>query len=143
MRSSFAQIGFTACARLPRSGWAGRATLPGGVLLGVVLLAGCASLPAPTAELDAAQQAVARADGVDGDQYAHAELATAREALRRAQLALADGQDQDARLLAAAAAADADLATALSRAALAEAELSQRRTEAAELRQRLQPEPGR
>ncbi len=110
-------------------------------LLAVVLasaLAGCASLPPPTAELSSAQQALQRAEGADADQYAAQDLATAREALARAQSAMAGGRETDARRFALAAMADADLAHAKSREALVSAELAQRRAEIADLQQRLQ-----
>ena len=101
-------------------------------------LAGCASLPPPTAELDAAQQAVARAENADADQYAAAELAQARDALARAQAAMARGREDDARLDANAATADADLARVLSQAATTRADRRQRAAELAALRARLQ-----
>ena len=100
-------------------------------------LAGCASLPPPTAELDAARQAVARADAADADQYAVAEVAQARAGLERAQAAMARGRDDEARAAAIAANADADLAQVLSRAAVARAEYAQRQAEILELRGRL------
>ncbi|WP_235567598.1 DUF4398 domain-containing protein [Lysobacter sp. Root96] len=110
-------------------------------LLALVLasaLSACASLPPPTAELSAAQQAVSRADGADADQYAPQELAAARNALGQAQGAMSRGREDDARRLAASAAVDADLATAKSRDAVINAELTQRRAEIADLRRRLQ-----
>ena len=100
--------------------------------------AGCASLPPPTAELDAAQQSVSRADAADADQYAAAEIAQARDNLARAQAAMARGRDDEARSAAVAASADADLAHVLSRAAVTRAELSQQQAQVAELRGRLQ-----
>ncbi len=103
-------------------------------------LAGCASLPPPTAELDAAQQAVARADAADGDQYAAAQLSQARDGLARAQAAMARGRDDEARSAALAATADADLAHVLSRAAVARAEFGQQQAQVDELRRRLQME---
>jgi hypothetical protein len=121
MTASFAQI------RLP--------------LLAAVLasgLAGCASTPPPTGELSAAQQAVMRAADADADQYAPQDLNAARTALSAAQAALSQGKDEDARRLALAAAAEADLAHAHSRETLTQAELNQRRAEIAELRNRLQ-----
>lgn len=127
MRISFAQI---------------TSTLQGlgvGLLLG---LAGCATLPAPTAELSAAQQAVARADNADADQYASTQIAQARSLLAQAQAAMAKGREDVARSLAVTAAADADLAYARSREASADTELMQRRREIAELRQRLRMEGG-
>lgn len=101
-------------------------------------LVACASLPPPTSELAAAQQAVVRADGADADQYAAQEIALARNALAQAQAAMAEGREDEARRLALVAAADADLAYARSREALATAELSQREAEVAQLRRRLQ-----
>src|SRR3546814_20810356 len=56
------------------------------VLVGTVLacaLGACATLPPPTAELNNAQQAVVQATGADADQYASAEIATAREEIGR------------------------------------------------------------
>src|SRR3970282_928555 len=93
-----------------------------GLLMGTVLacaLGACATLPPPTGELATAQQAVTRAEGADADQYASEDLAVARTALARAQAALASGRENDARNLALAAAADADLAYAKRREALA------------------------
>jgi outer membrane protein OmpA-like peptidoglycan-associated protein len=101
-------------------------------------VAGCASLPPPTAELDAAQQAVARADAADGDQYAAPQLAQARATLARAQAAMARGRDDEARSAALAATADADLAHVLSRAAVTRAEYTQQQAQIADLRARLQ-----
>ncbi|MDR7135233.1 hypothetical protein J2X06_002442 [Lysobacter niastensis] len=95
-------------------------------------------MPPPTGELATAQQAVTRADGADADQYAAPEIGAARSELGQAQAAMADGREDDARRLALAAAADADLAYAKSRDALVTAELNHRRSEVAELRQRLQ-----
>lgn len=103
-------------------------------------LAGCASLPPPTAELGIAQQAVARADAADADQYAPAEMAQARDALAGAQALLARGRDDDARRAALAAAADADLARVRADAAVVRAEFDQQQAEIAGLRARLQVE---
>ena len=116
-----------------------RFLLPAAVL---VLASACASLPPPTSELAAAQQAVTRADGADADQYAAQDIGVARAALAQAQAEVSRGREDAARRLALAAAADADLAHAKSREALALAELTQRRAELAELRQRLQTEDG-
>lgn len=112
-------------------------------LLALVLicaLGACASLPPPTQELAAAQQAVARADGADAAQHAADHLATARDALNRAQAAMAAGKEDDARRMALAAAAVADLAYATSREAVTRADLAQRQAEVDELRRRLQLE---
>jgi outer membrane protein OmpA-like peptidoglycan-associated protein len=125
MRPSFAHFSGTQHARIC------------GLVIAFALSA-CASTPPPTNELAAAQQAVSRAENADADQYAAAELATARNALSAAQAAMARGDDDQARVLADSAAADGDLAFARSRAATTRAEIEQRRAEIASLRQRLQ-----
>lgn len=109
-----------------------------GLITGLALsLGACASLPPPTAELDSARQAVARAADADADQYAQAELAQARSELEHAQAAMARKRDDEARNAALGAAADADLAYTLSRAAVTRAEFTQQQAEIAELRARL------
>lgn len=105
-------------------------------VLGLVLTA-CATLPPPTGELSAAQQAVARADQADADQYASDAVSAARSELAQAQSAMSSGRYDDARRFALASAADADLAHARSREASLNNELAQRRSEIAELRRRL------
>lgn len=122
MRTSFAQF---------------RRPLHGAGLVLALALAGCASLPPPTAELAAARDAVARADAADALQYAPQDLERARTALSRAQAAMSDGNERDARALAVLAEASAELAGARSAQAQAEATLAQRRAEVATLRQRL------
>src|SRR5690606_23987457 len=112
--------------------------LHGACLVLAVALAGCATLPPPTAELSAAQQAVARADAADAQQYAPQDLDRARTALSRAQAAMTAGKERDARALAGLSEASADLASARSAQAQAEATLAMRRAEVATLRSRLQ-----
>ena len=118
-----------------------RPTLHASAIGLVLALSACASLPPPTAELDAARQAVSRADGADADQYAQAQVEQARAGLGRAQAAMARGREDEARAAALSAAADADLAYTLSRAAVTRAEFSQQQAEIAELRARLRMEP--
>lgn len=129
-------------ARHPMSPSFAYFTRPLACLAFAFALAACASLPPPTGELSAAQQAVMRADGADADQYAAQEIALARSELAQAQAALGEGREDEARRLALAAAVDADLAYARSREALATAELQQRRAEVAELKDRLQSGDG-
>lgn len=114
--------------------------LQGGVL--AFALGACASLPPPTAELSAAQRAVDRADAADATQYSPDALEAARRALSQAQAAMSAGDERDARDLAGAAAADADLAYAESRAQVTQQEYRQRRREVVELRQRLRVDDG-
>jgi len=110
------------------------------VLALALLLAACVSLPPPTGELAAAQQALARAVEADADQHAEDALARARRLLEQAQAALAEGQNKQAREFAALALASAELAGTQSRHAKVQAELEQRRRQVAELRRRLQRE---
>lgn len=106
----------------------------------VLALAACASLPPPTGEINAAQQAIARASDADAEHYASEELARAQSLLAMAQAALAERRETEARDLGQRAAALADLAHARSLEATVVAELEQRRAEVAGLRQRLQME---
>ncbi|WP_222565227.1 DUF4398 domain-containing protein [Novilysobacter antarcticus] len=102
------------------------------------MLGACATLPPPTNELADARQAVSRATDLDADQYASEQLASARDGLSRAQVAMSEGRNDAARSLANAASADAELAIALSANAKAAAELAQRRDEVRELRERFE-----
>jgi hypothetical protein len=104
----------------------------------LAMLGGCATLPPPTAELAAAQQAVSRANDADADQYAPDILATARVELTQAQAAMAKGRQGDARAMAIAAAAAGDLAYAQSHAETVRQDYQQRRGEIASLRRQLQ-----
>ncbi len=123
MRSSLAQI----------------RSVPSALILGFVMAAQAAT-PAPLPEVVGAQEAIARAEQADADQYASLEIAAARGALQRAQQAR---RKDDARAEARAAAADADLAYFKSREAVLNAQVTQRRAEIAELRERLQTGEGR
>ena len=118
-----------------------RSTLNAGATGLVLALSACASLPPPVAELAAARQAVLRADGADADQYAQVQVGQARAELERAQASMSRGRDEEARGAALSAAADADLAYTLSRAAVTRAEFSQQQAEIVELRARLRMEP--
>nr|WP_275672467.1 OmpA family protein [Thermomonas alba] len=102
------------------------------------MIAACASLPPPTAELDTAQQALARAEAADADQYAADALAAARSALQAAQVASARGRNDEARDGALAAAAEADLAWVRSSAAKVRADWRQKQDELTRLRRQLQ-----
>src|SRR5512138_2586972 len=102
----------------------------------VLALTACASLPPPTGEINAAQQAVMRASDADAEHYAGEELARAQSLLTMAQAALAERRESEARDLGQRAAALADVAHARSREAAVMAELEQRRAEVAGLRQR-------
>ncbi|WP_297834189.1 OmpA family protein [Thermomonas sp.] len=107
---------------------------------GMLILAGCATLPPPTAELDAARQAVAGAEAADAEQYAAQELDAARRELQAAQSAMERRRDADARALALSAAADGDLARVRSRTQTTRSALIQLRADVDGLRAQLQME---
>lgn len=98
---------------------------------------GGAKTPPPTAEIDAAQVAILRAEGADAEHYANEALLRARAALAQAQAALAARRKDDAVAQARLAAAEADYAQARSREIVLQDELARRRAEIVELRQKL------
>jgi uncharacterized protein DUF4398 len=83
------------------------------VLLTALAAAACATEPPPAATLASARAAVEQASA-GGAQHAPSELAAARTKLRRAQDALARGDNVQARRLAEEAEVDARLAWAMS-----------------------------
>jgi hypothetical protein len=93
----------------------------------VVVLAACASDPAPEAELAAAEVAVDEAEQANAPAQASGPYELARDKLERARDAMADGENVEARRLAEQALADAQLAEAEARSTVA-------RQNAAELR---------
>lgn len=96
------------------------------LLVGVLLLGGCASTPpAPTAQLAAAHQAIADAERVDAGRYAAGEIGEARAKLVQADAAAAKQHMVAARRLAVESHTEADLATAITAARKATAENAQ------------------
>ena len=82
---------------------------------GMLSLAGCASTPpAPTASLQAAQQAISSAELAEAGRYAPAELGEARTRLASANTAVSAQKMVAADQFAQESRADADLATAKS-----------------------------
>ncbi|GBC57309.1 DUF4398 domain-containing protein [Stutzerimonas stutzeri] len=79
--------------------------------LAFFMLAGCASDPAPTAQLQLSEQAVAQARSMEASR-AHEELALAESKLGAARAALQAGDNRQARMLAEQAELDARLAEA-------------------------------
>ncbi len=105
---------------LPR--WMGRGAV--GVMAGATLaLAACATAPAPKEQLAVAQHAVDQAAATSAE--APQELASAREKLERANLAMANKDYRQARELADEAAADAGLAEARARSTRSERALNE------------------
>jgi hypothetical protein len=83
--------------------------------LGVILLAACASMPAPTSQLNAADAALVEAREVRAHQLAPEQFESARARLGAAKAALESRDYQVAAQLAEQAEADAELAVAISR----------------------------
>ena len=95
-----------------------RFALPG---LALFLAAACASTPPPTTNLQAAQQAIATAEGVDAATHAAVELGEARAKLSPPSAPLTEKDMVVAAQLADQARAEAELAAARSGAAKAKA----------------------
>jgi hypothetical protein len=85
----------------------------------LVGIAGCASGPAPDAEMGAAELALSQAEDAEAATRASAPYALARDKLERARDAMADGENIEARRLAEQALVDAQLAEAQARSAVA------------------------
>lgn len=81
-------------------------------LAGALMITACASTPAPTAQLQAAQQAIAAAERVDASRHAAVELAAAQAKLASANTAVQAKEMEAAARLADESRVDADLATA-------------------------------
>lgn len=90
-------------------------------LIGVLLLAACASAPPPTANLQAARQAISAAERTDAGRYAGEELGAARAHIASADAAVTEQRMMVAERLADQSRADAELASAKTSAAKANA----------------------
>lgn len=88
---------------------------------GVLLLAACASTPAPTANLQAAQQAIAAAERGEAARYAPGELSEAHTKLALAETAVTEKKMVVAEHFADQSRAEAELASAKTSAAKANA----------------------
>lgn len=108
-----------------------------------VLLAGCASTPAPTGLLDDADMAVQAAREARADDYAPVELGFAEEKLAAARIAMEEGDYAVAASQAEQAEINAALARARSRAAIGRAQVQQQTEENARLRRELLGDGGR
>ena len=87
---------------------------------GVLLMAGCASGPAPTAQMAVSKAAVEHASSASTTEFAPVELQSAKDKLARAEKAMAQENYELARQLAEEAQADARLAEAKSESAQAQ-----------------------
>jgi len=99
-----------------------RRASPIAALSGAALfVAGCASAPAPTAQLEAARQAIADADSAQAAKHAAPELGQARSKLAAAEAAVQNEDMDNAARLAEEARVDAQLADARTAAVKAQA----------------------
>jgi predicted lipid-binding transport protein (Tim44 family) len=89
-----------------------------GIIAGTV--AACGGVPAPVAEMSAAQTAVTGAEEADAAKYAPSDLDRARDKLIRAQAAMQEEDNEEARRLADEALVDARTAEAKARAEAAQ-----------------------
>jgi hypothetical protein len=91
-------------------------------LMGALMLVACASTPpAPTASLQAAQQAIANAERVEASRYAPGELSQARTKLSSADTAVSEKRMLIAERFADQSRAEAELASARTAATKARA----------------------
>ena len=104
-------------------------------------LAGCATLPPPTQELEAAKVALERAENADAGQLAADSMSKARGLFDLANAALAKGNESDARPLLNRAAATADLAYAQANAQVRANDAEARQKQLQELRAKLGGNP--
>ena len=98
------------------------------VILGA--LAACSGAPAPVAEMSAAQTAVTGAEEADAAKYAPSDLDRARDKLIRAQAAMQEEENEEARRLADEALVDARAAESKARAEAAQQLHSEATTDA-------------
>jgi PBP1b-binding outer membrane lipoprotein LpoB len=82
------------------------------VLAGAFMITACASTPAPTAQLQAAQQAIAAAERTDASRHAAVELGAAQARLASANTAVQAKEMEAAARLADESRVEAELATA-------------------------------
>jgi hypothetical protein len=94
---------------------------PAVAVASALLIAGCASTPPPTANLQAANQAIANAERQEAGRYAAGELAEARTQLASADTAVGQKQMVQAARFADESRTEADLASARASAVKAKA----------------------
>jgi hypothetical protein len=108
----------------------------------ILILSACAGTP-PKAELGAAEAAVSEADRAGAATRAPVELNNARTKLQRAQDAASRNRHEEAARLAREAEADAQLASAKSQSAAANAALTQIRQGTSTMQEEVQRQTGR
>ncbi|HMM47288.1 MAG TPA: DUF4398 domain-containing protein [Thiobacillaceae bacterium] len=87
--------------------------------IGVLLMAGCASAPAPTDQMAVSRAAVSSAMSAGGNQFAPVQTRSALEKMEAAERAMASKDYEEARRLAEQAEVDAKLATEMAHSAKA------------------------
>ena len=98
-----------------------RAGLLAAIASAAMLAAGCASTPAPTAQIESAQQAIDDAERAEAAKHASPELSQARSKLAAANTAVQNKDMEQAARLAEEARVDAELASARTAAVKAQA----------------------
>lgn len=111
-------------------------------LIAAFQLSACASAPEPTAQLQAAQQAIANAERAEAGQHAAGELSEARTKLAAANSAVQEEKMEQAARLADQARVDAELATARTAAVKAQAVNDEMRRGTSALIEEMQRRPG-
>lgn len=92
-----------------------------GLTVGAVLLmAGCASIPAPTEQMAVSRTAVSNASNAGGNEFAPLQLKSAMEKMNGAERAMTEENYVHARRLAEQAQVDAQLAGAMAHSAKAQ-----------------------
>lgn len=108
-------------------------------LMGMLILAACASTPpAPTANLQAAQQAISNAERAEAGQYAAGELGSARTKLASADAAVTERKMIVAARFADESRAEAELASAKTAASKANSVNAEMKNSTATLIQEMQ-----
>ena len=118
------------------------AVMRAGLLTTFLVLAACASVPAPQLELDRARSALAAAEAAGAAENAPVDLRLAREEVGSADTLIAARKNQQAQRLLVIAAARAELATAKSDGAKLRADVQAKERENAQLRRELLGEEG-
>ncbi|WP_237561469.1 DUF4398 domain-containing protein [Frateuria defendens] len=107
-------------------------------LAGVLLLAGCASVPPPDGAMNQAQSQLQAARDAGAGDYAPVDLGFAQDKFQQAQAAMAGRKYEQAAALASEAQADAELAQAKARLGSARSQIQSRTDENGRLRAQLE-----
>lgn len=107
-------------------------------LAALFLIAGCASIPAPTEQMAVSKAAVTSANSAGGNEFAPIPLKSAMEKMDAAERAMAQEDYQQARQLAEQAQVDAQLAAATARSAKAQKAASELQEDNRVLRQEIE-----